>query len=79
LESAIENAKSKAGKAITSLDHNIVGAKNALLSEFGMPYLQSVFRGNFAESKVMPLSTSVFSSEQDIPTSIQILFLIRSN
>ena len=79
LEQAIENAKSKAGKALTSLDHSIIGVKNVFLSEFGMPYPQPVFRGDLAESKMMSSSTPIFSSEQDITTSIQIVFLIGSN
>jgi len=79
LEQAIENAESKAEKALTPLDHNVIGVKSVSLSEFGMPYPQPVFRADFAESKVMSSSTPVFSSEQDITTSVQVVFLIGSN
>jgi len=79
LEQAIENAKSKADKALTPLNHSVIGVKSVSLSEFGIPYPQPVFRGNFAESKIMSSPTPVFSSEQDITTSVQIVFLIGSN
>jgi len=80
LEQAITNAESKAQKALAPLDHTIIGVKSISLSEFGMPYPQPMFSGNFAaaESKIMS-STPVFSSEQDITTSVQIVFLIGSN
>ena len=80
LEQAITNAESKAQKALAPLDHTVIGVKSISLSEFGMPYPQPVFSGNFAaaESKIMS-STPVFSSEQDITTSVQIVFLIGSN
>jgi len=79
LEQAIENAKSKASKALAPLDHSVIGVKSVSLSEFGIPYPQSVFQGDFAESKVMSSSTPIFSSKQDITTSVQIVFLIGSN
>ncbi|GBH33863.1 hypothetical protein NZNM25_06540 [Nitrosopumilus zosterae] len=80
LEQAITNAESKAKKALDPLDHTVIGVKSISLSEFGMPYPQPVFSGDFAmaESKIMS-STPVFSSEQDITTSIQVVFLIGSN
>lgn len=80
LEQAIVNAESKAKKALAPLDHTVIGVKSISLSEFGMPYPQPVFSGDFAmaESKIMS-STPVFSSEQDITTSIQVVFLIGSN
>jgi len=80
LEQAITNAKSKAQKALAPLDHKVIGVKSILLSEFGTPYPQPVFSGDFAmvESKIMS-STPVFSSEQDITTSVQVVFLIGSN
>ena len=37
LEQAIENAKSKASKALAPLDHSVIGVKSISLSEFGMP------------------------------------------
>jgi hypothetical protein len=80
LEQAITNAESKAKKALFPLEHTVIGVKSISLSEFGMPYPQPVFSGDFAmsESKIMA-STPVFSSEQDITTSVQVVFLIGSN
>jgi hypothetical protein len=79
LEQAIENAKSKASKALTPLDHSVIGVKSVSLSEFGIPYPQPVFQGDFAESKAISSATPIFSSEQDITTSVQVVFLIGSN
>ena len=80
LEQAITNAESKAQKALAPLEHKVIGVKSISLSEFGMPYPQPAFSGDFAmaESKIMS-STPVFSSEQDITTSVQVVFLIGSN
>ena len=80
LEQAITNAESKAQKALSPLDHKIIGVKSISLSEFGMPNPQPVFGGSFdlAESKIMS-STPMFSSEQDITSSVQVVFLIGSN
>lgn len=81
LEEAIKNAKSKAEKALAPLNHKIIGVKAVSLSEFGMPppmpYLRS-FDLAFAESS-MKAATPVFTSDQDITTTVSVIFLIGSN
>lgn len=77
LANAIEDAKSKAGKALAPLDYDIVGVKSISLSEFAMPYPQPMFKAAFGES--YDSQTSVFASDQDVTTSVQVVFLIGSN
>jgi uncharacterized protein len=81
LEGAILNAKSKAEKALSPLNHKIIGVKAVSLSEFGMPppipYPQYGF--DMAGAAVMKASTPVFSSEQDVTTTASVIFLIGSN
>lgn len=81
ISQAIGNAKSKAEKALVPLDHAIIGVKSVNLSDFSMPYPESVYRTSFdgAESMAIEAPTPVFSSEQDITTSAHVVFLIGSN
>lgn len=81
LENAIINAKTKAEKALAPLDHSIIGVKSVSLSELVMPYPEPIYRSfDVTESAVMSGSpTPVFSSDQDITTSVQVVFLIGSN
>ncbi len=82
IEQAINNAKSKAEKALAPLDHTIIGVKNVNLSDFSIPFPEPVYRTSFdgAESMAMGSApTPVFSSEQDITTSAHVVFLIGSN
>ncbi len=80
LEEAIKNAKSKAEKALAPLNHKIIGVKAVSLSEFGMPppmpYLRSF---DLAVSESMKAATPVFTSDQDITTTVSVIFLIGSN
>lgn len=77
LDIAVEDAKSKAEKALSPLDYKIVGVKSVSLSEFGMPGPQPMYKTAFAES--FDSQTPVFASDQDITTSVQVVFLIGSN
>ena len=82
LSSAVENAKSKANKALSPLDHKIIGVKEVRLSEFSIPYPEPVFRANdgfYEEAARSFAPTPVFSSEQDIATSVSVVFIIGSN
>jgi len=81
LEDAILNAKEKASNALAPLDHKIIGVKSVSLSEFGIPYPQPMFKGDFAmaESAISSAPTPVFSSDQDVSTSAHVVFLIGSN
>jgi hypothetical protein len=81
LEKAIINAKSKAEKALVPLDHSIIGVKSVSLSEFAIPYPMPVYSGGFAmydeSAKMAP--TQVFTSDQDVTTTANVVFVIGSN
>ena len=78
IEKAILNAKSKAEKALTPLEHKIIGVKAVSLSEFGMPPPIPYYNANqsFEAAKT---STPVFSSDQEVSTTANVIFLIGSN
>lgn len=81
LSQAIKNAQSKANKALEPVNHKIIGVKSISLSEFGIPYPQPVYARSFdmmAEASVKA-STPVFSSDQDVSTTANVIFLIGSN
>lgn len=80
LEKAVLNAKSKAQKALSPLDHTIIGVKAVSLSEFAMPYPQPVYRGDFAVAEAaIAAPTPVFTSDQDVSTTANVVFIIGSN
>ena len=73
---AVLNAKKKAENALAPLDHKIIGVKAVNLSEFGMP----MYRGMHAYADTaMAESTPVFSSDQRLTATANIVFLIGSN
>jgi uncharacterized protein YggE len=83
IEQAIMNAKTKAENALAPLDYSITGVKAISLSEFGMiPPLMPMFNMAFDESMERSFassSTPVFSSDQDVSTTANVVFLIESN
>ena len=80
LEKAINNAKSKAEKALVPLDHSIIGVKSVSLSEFAIPYPMSIYSGGFAmyDEAVKMAPTQVFTSDQDVTTTSSVVFIIGS-
>ncbi|MCV0400205.1 MAG: SIMPL domain-containing protein [Nitrosarchaeum sp.] len=81
IEDAVINAKQKAENALAPLDHQVIGVKSVSLSEFAVPYPMPMYAGyDMAESSVrMSAPTPVFSSDQDITTSANVVFLIGGN
>lgn len=81
LAEAVINAKTKAENALAPLDHKIIGVKAVTLSEIGVPSPIPVFStvGAVAEDAVIKSSTPVFSGDQDITTTANVIFLIGSN
>ena len=80
LEKAVSNAKTRAEKALAPLDHKIIGVKTVSLNEFAMPYPTPMYKGvafDMMESARAP--TPVFSSDQDVSTSANVVFIIGSN
>jgi uncharacterized protein YggE len=78
LAAAIQNAKSKAEKALAPLDYQIIGVKSVSLTDFYMPppipYYKAAYDGAMAESARTP----VFSSDQDVRNSASVVFIIGS-
>jgi len=81
IEKAILNAKTKAENALNPLDYSITGVKAISLSEFGMPQPpMPMFDMAFEESFAMKSSgTPVFSSDQDVSTTANVIFTIGSS
>jgi hypothetical protein len=79
ISKAIENAESKANKALEPLDYQIIGVKSVSLSEFGIPYPMPIYDAYAPEAGFAKSSTPVFSSDQDVTTTANVVFLIGSN
>lgn len=80
LEKAVLNAKSKAQKALSPLEHQIIGVKAISLSEFAIPYPQPMFRADYAVSEGFQAApTPIFTSDQDVSTTVNVVFIIGSN
>jgi uncharacterized protein YggE len=81
IEKAILNAKAKAENALEPLDYSITGVKAVSLSEYGMPPPpMPMFNMAYDEGFTMKSSgTSIFSSEQDVSTTANVIFTIGSN
>ncbi|MCI4432471.1 MAG: SIMPL domain-containing protein [Nitrosopumilus sp.] len=77
LEKAVLNAKTRAEKALVPLNHKIIGVKLVSLDEFSVPtpmYSPATYAR--ADSGA---PTPVFSSDQDVSTSANVVFIIGSN
>jgi len=75
IEQAVLNAKSKAEKAIAPLGQKIIGVKMVSLSDFAYPppiYYGGYTLAEAAYSKAPP----IFSSDQDVTTTVNVVFLI---
>ncbi len=82
IEKAIMNAQTKAENALAPLNYSITGVKAVSLSEFGgippMPMFNMGFDERM-ERSFASSSTPVFSSDQDVSTTANVVFLIGSN
>ena len=79
LEKAILNAKSKAEMALSPLNYKIIGVKEISLSEFSMPYPTPMYDMAYGAMEKSSAPTPIFSSDQDVSTSANVVFLIGSN
>lgn len=79
LEKAILNAKSKAEIALSPLNYKIIGVKEISLSEFSMPYPMPMYDRAYGGMEKSSAPTPIFSSDQDVSTSANVVFLIGSN
>lgn len=79
LSKAVLNAKSKAQKALSPLDHQIIGVKAVSLSEFAVPYPQPMYDAGFAVAESFKAApTPIFTSDQDVTTTANVVFIIGS-
>jgi len=79
LEKAVLNAKSKAEIALSPLNYKIIGVKEISLSEFSMPYPMPMYARADGGMEKSFAPTPIFSSDQDVSTSANVVFLIGSN
>lgn len=80
LEKAVLNAKSKAELALSPLNYKIIGVKAISLSEFSIPYPMPMYDMAYSEGVAKSSApTPIFSSDQDVNTSVNVVFLIGSN
>lgn len=73
LNKAVLNAKSRAEKAIEPLGQKIIGVKMVSLSEFNAPP-PPIYSG--AMSAMADKSTPIFTSNQQVTTTVSVIFLI---
>jgi hypothetical protein len=79
LEKAIVNAQTRAEKALKPLNYQIIGVKFVSLDEFVIPYQTPMYKGATMDMAESRAPTPVFSSDQEISTSAQVVFIIGSN
>jgi len=77
---AVQNAQKKAENALIPLNHKIIGVKMVSLSDFGMPpppipMYDMAYEGMAKSSAPIP----IFSSDQDVTTTANVVFIIGSN
>lgn len=75
LNNAILDAQSRAQKALTPLGQKIVGVKSVNLSEFRVPEPMPVYTAK-AMVATPSVQTPIFTSNQDITTTVDVTFLI---
>lgn len=78
LSQAIENARSRAEKALTPLDYQIIGVKAVVLDSVSSPPPMPYYYAKAEGAMDSVSSTPVFSSDQDVSTSASVIFLIGS-
>lgn len=76
IEEAVLNAKSKAEKAISPLGQKIIGVKAVSMSDFGYPPPIPYYGGVMMEKAAFDASVPIFSSDQDVTTTVSVMFLI---
>jgi len=76
---AIQNAQKKAENALIPLNHKIIGVKMVSLSDFGMPSPMPVYNMGYDTMAKESAPTPIFSSDQDVTTTANVVFIIGSN
>lgn len=76
IEKAVLSAKSKAEKAIAPLGQKIIGVKMVSLSDFAYPPPPIYYGGYASADALYAKATPIFSSNQDVTTTVNVVFLI---
>jgi uncharacterized protein YggE len=71
---AVENARAKAKLALAPLNHVITGVQNVSLADFSAP--APMLASGMAMEMTRSAPTQIFSSDQEVRTSVQVTFLI---
>lgn len=80
LEDAVMNARDKAQVALAPLDHNIIGVKSVTVLDPSHATFMSEFAASADYmSAQRAYSAPVFSSDQEVTTTVSVTFLIGSN
>ncbi len=79
LGQAVINARAKAQSALAPLDHQIIGVKAVSLSEFGTSPPVAVYADSDRAAGFVAKSAPIFSSDQDVRATANVVFLIGSN
>ncbi|MFB5638499.1 MAG: SIMPL domain-containing protein [Nitrosarchaeum sp.] len=73
---AVQNAQKKAENALIPVNYKIVGIKMISLSDFVMPPPMPMYEKSYDASARPSASTPLFSSDQDVTTTANVVFLI---
>jgi len=76
LSNAVVDAKSKAGKALEPLGEKIIGVKSVSLSDFNVPPPRPIYYAGNMAAQSAEKQTPIFSSNQDVTTTAEVIFLI---
>ncbi|MDE1829285.1 MAG: SIMPL domain-containing protein [Thaumarchaeota archaeon] len=76
IDNAVLDAQSRAQKALAPLGEKIIGVKSVNLSELSMPEPLSVYHANAMMTAAPAVQTPIFTSNQDMTTSVDVVFLI---
>lgn len=75
ITNAILDAQSRAQQALNPLGEKIIGVKSVNLSQF-VPQPMSVYNGKAMMAAAPSVQTPIFASNQEITTSVDVVFLI---
>ncbi|MBM2819067.1 MAG: rane protein [Nitrosarchaeum sp.] len=76
---AVQNAQKKAENALVPLNHKIIGVKMVSLSDFGLPPPMPMYEMAYDSMAKSSAPTPIFSSDQDVTTTANVVFIIGSN
>ena len=74
IEAAVLNARSKAEQALAPLEYRIIGVQDMTLTDFSAPVPMYADAGRMEMARSAP--TQIFSSGQDVKTTVNVTFLI---